>query len=605
MAPVSLARLLTGVSMVLFASGASSATAEAVEPHTVLTIHWGREDFPGTSVVDAAIRGALQKPGSSPVRYFSEYLETEEFPSEAATLAFRDYIRQKFVGHRVDAVIADATPALQFALQHQSELFPGVPIVFVAGALPGVTIGDTPPGITGLISDVSFAETLELALTVQPTVRRVFIVAQSPTSEGYDERVRSALDPFSARVQLTYVKERSVPDLLATINAIPAAQSAIFYVRYTPEESDTIVHPDEVARLIVQVASVPVYASTYFGVGSVGGVIRAGDTVGALLGERARRILDGERPDDIPIGTVPGVPTLDWRQIQRWGIDPARIPAGADIEFRVPTVWEVYRGYIVGTVIVVVAQLMLITGLLTQRVRRRRAEAVVQRSYQRIRNLAGRLINAQEVARAELARDLHDGMCQELAGMSMAVSTLKNSSGHIQDTPTQEVLSKLQDEALDIYQGIRRLSHDLHPSGLKLLGLAAALKAHCGEVASRHGVEVSFSADGDLGHVPFETAMALFRTAQESLRNGIGHGGASRLTVLLARSNDHVDLTVCDDGEGFDLKAVRRDGTGLGLISMEERAHSVGGDLEILTGPSQGTTVRVRCPVASSAEQCL
>jgi len=607
-----LPRLLTVFAIALLTPWWMSSTLAQAQPdRTVLTIHWGPEEFPGTSVVDAAIREALLSPADVPLRYYSEYLETEEFPSEAASLAFRDYIREKFAGRRIDLVIANSSPALQFALRHRLDLFPDVPIVFAAGSLPGVTIGTTPPGITGVLSDAAWAETLELALSLHPSVRRVFVVAQAPTSDSYDERIRAALAPFSDRVQITYINEPSVPDLLDAVKAVPA-QSLIFYARYTPEDSESIVYPDEVVRLMVQASPVPIYTSAdrFFGTGVVGGMISGSRAIGTRVGELARQILDGTRPEDLPIREASVVPTFDWRQLQRWGLDAARLPPGSDVRFRVATPFESYRPYVIGTTIVVVVQLLLIAGLLTQRASRRRAEATVlareatlRTSYQRIRTLAGRLINAQEVARAGFARDLHDGMSQELAGVSMLVNALKSSSGHIQDVPTQQALSRLQDETRGILERVHRLSHELHPANLRLLGLAATLQAHCNEVARLHGVQVNVTTDGDLRDVHTETAVSLFRIAQESLQNGVEHGGARQFTVSLTRSAEHVELTVTDDGRGFDLEAVRRDGRGLGLVSIEERAHAVGGDVQIVTGPGAGTTIRVRCPVAIPGER--
>src|SRR5262249_22085033 len=166
----------------------------------------------------------------------------------------------------------------------------------------------------------------------------------------------------------------------------------------------------------------------------------------------------------------------------------------------------------------VAAQLLAITGLIVQRERRRRAEALVHASYERIRQLAGRLINAQEAARADIARDLHDGVCQELAGVSIAVGTLKGSTGLIQDAQTQQALSKIQVETLSMFEGIRRLSHDLHPATLRLVGLATALQAHCAEVEKRHGVQVKFKMVGDVADLHPDVAVCFFRIAQESLR---------------------------------------------------------------------------------------
>ena len=106
-----------GIAVVATVWMSSMAVAQTPLPRTVLTIHWGSEDFPGTSVADAAIREALQSRADAPVNYYAEYLESETFPSEPATLALRDYIRRKFEGRRIDVVVANTTPALQFVIR--------------------------------------------------------------------------------------------------------------------------------------------------------------------------------------------------------------------------------------------------------------------------------------------------------------------------------------------------------------------------------------------------------------------------------------------------------------------------------------------------------
>jgi signal transduction histidine kinase len=126
------------------------------------------------------------------------------------------------------------------------------------------------------------------------------------------------------------------------------------------------------------------------------------------------------------------------------------------------------------------------------------------------------------------------------------------------------------------------------------------LEAHCIEVGKRHEVRVGFKTEGDLGQVHPDVALCLFRIAQEALRNGAVYGEARRLAVSIAKSADHIELTVTDDGRGFDVEAVRRDGSGLGLVSMEERAHVVGGDLQIITRPGEGTTIRAQIPAGAS-----
>jgi signal transduction histidine kinase len=595
---------MTAIALASFCPAASAQK----QPRTVLTIHSGAENFPGTERLDAAIRNALLAYPDAPVDYFTEYLETEEFQVETASTALRDYIHRKYEGRHIDVVITITATALRFALRYREELFPNVPIVFQAVTLPQEVVDRTAPGITGVLNDTPFAETLELALNLHPSAKRVLVVAQAPNVEGYAERVRSALSRFSNRVELIYVREPTVAALLAAVKAIPP-QSLILYMRFTPDEPPPNLYPDEMAHLIAEASPVPIYANDeiYLASGVVGGMMRSSEASGTQVAAIARQILSGTPPENIPITNVPTAPIFDWRQVERWRIDASKLPPGSRILFRTPTTWEAYRWYIIGTIVVVSAQLLLITGLLTQRARRRRAEktlraqeASLRTSYERIRLLAGRLINAQEAARASIAQDLHDDICQHLAYVSIAIDRFTTSAGEIQSAASQRSLADLSREIRTTFNSIRRLSHDLHPATLRVLGLAPALKTHCTEVASRHNVEVTFTSEGDLTQVSPDVAICFFRIAQESLRNGIVHGDASRFSVSVSRSGEDLVMIVTDNGRGFDIDAVRRQGSAFGLVSMEERARVVGADVQIISGIRLGTTIRVRGPAVAT-----
>jgi signal transduction histidine kinase len=588
----------------------ASASAQPQSPRTVLVVHWGPEEFPATPVVNAALRKALTRDVQLPVELFTEYLESDLFPVEQASPALADYIRRKYRGRAIDLVIAIADPALRFVLEHRNELFPGAPIVYSGVGMPETLSRSAGGGLTAVMRGVAYAETLRLALALHPATEQVFVVAKGSDQRSIDS-VRAALEGFSQQVSLTYLSEETVARLLAAVKAAPP-RSLILYIWHFQQDPGSDVNAGDVARMVAQASAVPVYGTNddYIGSGVIGGVVRGTGETAARVGELARQILSGARAEDLPIEDARLVPILDWRQVQRWGIDPSWLPPESDIRFRVPTAWESYRSYIVGAIVVIAAQALLIAGLLTQRARRRRAEetirareATLRASYEQIRHLAGRVIHAEEAVRSEIARDLHDGVCQELFGVSMEVNSLKKASGHVQDAPMQQALSRLLQRALEMVEGVRRLSHRLHPASLRLVGLASALEAHCIEVERRHDVQVACRTEGDLRHIHPDVALSLFRIAQEALRNGAIHGDARRLAVSIARSGEDIELTVTDDGRGFDLEAVRQDGGGLGLVSIEERAHMIGGRLQIVASPQRGTTIRVRVPAGAGAEK--
>jgi PAS domain S-box-containing protein len=233
----------------------------------------------------------------------------------------------------------------------------------------------------------------------------------------------------------------------------------------------------------------------------------------------------------------------------------------------------------------------------------REKEAVLRVSDQEIQSLAGRLIAAQEVERSRIARDLHDDTSQQLAGLSIALSGLKRRVGALQgDADLQEEVSSLQERTIALVENVRHLSHALHPSVLEHVGLVAALAGYCAEVQRVQTVEVTFSSEGDVDSTDAETALCLYRIAQEALRNVVAHADARHADVRLLRTGDSAELTIADDGKGFDMVGTHEVRKGLGLVSINERVRLAGGTVSITTELNKGTRVRVQIPANRNAQ---
>ncbi len=228
----------------------------------------------------------------------------------------------------------------------------------------------------------------------------------------------------------------------------------------------------------------------------------------------------------------------------------------------------------------------------------RASQSALEASRQEIQHLAGRLIEAQEIERARIARDLHDDVSQQLAGFSIAFSGLKQRLGeyHINEELRQE-LAALQQQTLRLARNVRQLSHDLHPAVLQHLGLVKGLTWYCGELGRAHAVAMTCNAEGDFGAITPDAALCVYRIAQEALRNTVAHSGASHAEVKLLRIEDHVQVTIADDGRGFDATNRSETGIGLGLVSMSERARVIGGTVTIVSRLDHGTRVQATIPM--------
>jgi PAS domain S-box-containing protein len=210
------------------------------------------------------------------------------------------------------------------------------------------------------------------------------------------------------------------------------------------------------------------------------------------------------------------------------------------------------------------------------------------------RDLSGRLIYAQEAERMRLARDLHDDLSQSLALLSIELEMFGQSQpaerGRMQEFSGQ--VKRLSSE-------VHRLSHELHPAKLEQLGLVASLRGFCKEFAAAHEMAIEFADRSVPRTVPEDTALCLYRIAQEALHNVIKHSGGTAAKVELAMERGELRLVIADDGVGFDPKTMRTNGS-LGLVSMGERARFVHGLLLVESHAGKGTRVEVRVPIAAT-----
>jgi two-component system sensor histidine kinase UhpB len=211
-----------------------------------------------------------------------------------------------------------------------------------------------------------------------------------------------------------------------------------------------------------------------------------------------------------------------------------------------------------------------------------------------LESLAARLIGAQEDERSRIARELHDDFTQRLAAVAIELGRIERAAAN---QPVAEQAKKLRETMARISSDVHRLSRSLHPSMLKELGLRTALSQEMRAFFDRGGPPVELHMDGDWDDIPETVQLALYRLVQEALQNAIRHADAEEVTVSLNRRANQVVLRVEDDGRGFDRDAPGWQ-PGLGLASMRERVHLLGGDFEILSALGQGTVITAKLPFA-------
>lgn len=253
--------------------------------------------------------------------------------------------------------------------------------------------------------------------------------------------------------------------------------------------------------------------------------------------------------------------------------------------------------------------------------------AVMTEIYQRLRaqseerrNLLDELLRTQRelavreretgrlIERERLAREIHDTVGQSLAGVIMLLRAATADRGDDHSDATGTLAAQLNTAlhtATSALAETRRMVLGLDPVGGGRDDLPQALATLAGET-SELGLPTRFVELGKRGDLPTPTQVALLRAAQEALSNARKHARASQATVTLTHGADAIGLDISDDGRGFEPDAtggVRADGSGYGLTSMRSRTTELGGDFGIESGNGSGTTIRMRVPVSTTAEQ--
>ena len=578
------------------------SAAQPAAAKQVLLVYSHEREMAMYTGFDRAFRSRLQAGAAPPIELYSEYLDLIRFADRAYRHRSVDYLRLKYLAQRPDLIVTVGSLAFDFIVEHGDEIFPDVPVVFASVNVSRIEEMSLRENITGVAVKRDLRDTLELILQLHPETHQVFVpVGSSPTEADWATATRALLQPYETRVRITYLSGLSMDAMLRTVSQLPPHSAILFTMLFFYDGTGRYFMPEETLANITARSNAPVYGTdeAFLGSGIVGGILFDLAPAGDAAGRLGQRVLAGEHLASIPVEIIdPNAPMIDARQLERWSVARSRLPIGSVIRFEEPGPWGRYKFYIIGAISLVVVQAALIAGLVAARVKRRRAEASLRASHVRIRDLAGRLISAQEEERARIARELHDDAGQRMAFLSIAVSRIKR---WMVDDPAEASgeLAGMEQEIIELANDLRQLSHTLHPGLLEHFGLVKSLESRCREVSAESGVTVRIEVERELGAIPPAAALCLYRVAQEALHNIVKHAHAQSARVILSRRDGQLTMRVEDDGRGFDAGSATGH-RGLGLMSLDERVRMLDGTFAVSTSRA-GTTLSVTIPVAADA----
>jgi signal transduction histidine kinase len=230
------------------------------------------------------------------------------------------------------------------------------------------------------------------------------------------------------------------------------------------------------------------------------------------------------------------------------------------------------------------------------------SETTLRESQAQLRQLTAQLLSAQDDERRRIARELHDELNQRVISLAFDVDDQMQREPSL-PAAARTILQIVKNKVAELSDHLRALAHRLHPSVLDDLGITSALRVCAQEFEQREHVPVRVALEES--HRPLDRHLAdcLFRVTQEALRNVAKHAGAMQVRLALSYDEDHVLLTIEDDGRGFAPQGRYSLQRGLGLVSMGERVRLLEGALTLSSDPGRGTRVSVSIPLTGISNE--
>ncbi|MBV9960160.1 MAG: hypothetical protein JO360_17170, partial [Acidobacteria bacterium] len=324
--------------------------------------------------IERGLLTTLKNGSPVPVETYSEYVGNTRAGTDYEK-EFVALLRRKYEGKKFDIIFTIGQYPTRVLLRNNAELFPGIPIVFLAIDQHLVADLYPAPGLTGVWGEISLKPNLELALALHPGTRRVVVIQGiSGSDKDWAARAREDFRAYESSLEFTYLTGLTPAEMRQKLGGLPP-QTIIFFVSNIRDNEGNVYESPEYLRQVSPGATAPIYGTTdaHLGAGIVGGNLLSFEALGVEGAKQGLRLLAGEKVEAVTPHAVPSVLLFDERELKRWGISEDRLPPGSVVRFRELTFWGRYKWHIVGALTLIALQAALIAVLLVERKRRQRA----------------------------------------------------------------------------------------------------------------------------------------------------------------------------------------------------------------------------------------
>ena len=567
---------------------------------------------------ERAMRIAALEASPRVIEFYTEDIDTLRFQADFEA-DFARYLQRKYEGMRVDLVLPSGDDALDFVQRHRGDIWPGAPVVFY-GVLERPS-GDKTwgPGTTGVTILWDFAGTVDLARTLLPDAERVYLVSgTAPSDRLLLDVAMKQLAASGHGLEVRSIVGTSREELLERVAALEP-RSFVLYLSVLRDGKGQLSGP-EVTTLnqVVARSRVPVFSAvqSQWRRGTVGGRSSRLEEHGRAAGLVARQVLEGAQADSIPVRLASApVCEVDARALGRWNLPATRVPASCQVRNVVVPAWRAYFWQFLTLIAIIVLQFGLISALVIQSKRRRKAEMEAHHRGVQMAQVAR--LSTVGALTASIAHEINQPMGAILSNAEAAETML--ARGELRPELLREILADIRTEDLRASEVIKRLrkllsAHEWNPAPLEVNTEVAEALRHLSFEAAKRGVTLlpEFDAStpaiiGDSVNLQ-QVVMNLVMNAMDAVTRT--PGAPLEVRVVTRPTGRYAEVVVCDRGPGVKREheaklfeetfTTRKDGMGLGLSIVKTIVEMHQGTVSYESNQPRGAIFRVRIPAIGS-----
>ncbi len=610
--------------LALFLAPAYDASASLPQKR-VLVLYSEDKAHPAHELTDQGIREAFGSSALFRVRLYTEYLDVSRFGGLSHARTVADYLRRKYSGIEIDVIIAVYPAAVDFLRGEGLDLFSDTPIVANEVTREyAEKLHHSPPhrSLTGTIAGENVGGVLDTALRIRPDSKRVALVGGTSPNDIYGiQTFRKAFEPYLKKIELIDLTGLPMEVTLTRVGSLPP-DTIVLYESITRDGEGRFFVPREALLTISRVSNAPVFGlyDSYMGYGIVGGRLVSWEQLGREAAAIALRIMGGESPASIPFGGEEAyITAFDWRELKRWNIPETVVPAGAEIRYRVPSLWEDHRGTILGGISFIIVETLLIIALFVNLHKRKQAEIETRQHRNEL----------EHVTRVATMGELTSSLAHELNQPLAAIRNYANAAQRFlsQNDPdlgkareAREGIVRDDRRAAEVISRVRGLLKK-EESRYRPLDMNDLIQDILGFVRSDSVLEgLSIETEPALGlpavlgdRVQLQQVLLnLMLNAVDAMKKA--KPNLSKLVIKTENEEDRgVKVSVRDFGPGFDVAhknklfepfyTTKSGGMGMGLAISQRIIHAHGGEIRAENNPDGGATFYFTLPATSETKE--